>query len=1770
MSSKDTFKRTAPTIQFFKDGETIRAKKLGKMIEKIQDGMFLLETVVGDIHNRSIFFESNPLFQNSIARSMGPMNQITVVPNRQFALIQKTKQSLHQGLVRWPFAVDAAGMAGNLSMNLLPVINQEDKAGIGCTRDDGSQCTGGFQSFYNREKNLLVNGLFEQSLSGWDTQNATSRALGGVTMDVAYQYNVLEQSEHFETWTLNGPAATVSRDAMPDPNGQSATYKIVPQTSDDAYLDLQQIGSTSEASQDWCFSVWLAASGEREVFLSVYGPSGPTVDGSQEGGVFLFPDDGNQYLGLHISGSEWKRYYVHVNGGSISGSAITAKIILNLSGQIDTTPLFAFGAQIEPRTTPTEYRRTEGAATSGLGGEVVVSQDLAVVPGHVYQITLEGTGSLQARAEGVALATMAGSQLTAIFTPREPIVTIDAYVSGVAPSTNYLTLFRVDPGAPCHAMSCPGFSAYNKIHAYRAVLPPITVSGHQYFARRLELPDEFHQALFDELPGNILGVFDHELNHAVPDQIVDWRLTNWKIGGFALNGLVSDPEFFSDWQTISADELPGEFAPVAEGNGGLLIRDEDPTSIISTTVSSYDPVPHLKLPGHVTDGELIRSIDNVSFKNGTTGITMDMIFSLDTTMGPNHWALTQSTMGITHVYQGKLAHLSHYSAYYGMTNTGNYTQDYRDGLWHHLAVVQKVVVGAPNSYYSYLYIDGILVTTNHGTGSFYAYNATPLPATQVNIGWDGVLGNISGVRVAGFMLRDYAAYSGNFTPPAGALLPSGTAAGTLSGIMLYWPMDEGAGVRLHDVSVSGFHASRGNDPAIANSLAPAWITTGLRTWTEKVDSTHSLALEYYTIEPSGNLDYAWNMSMTIEGWAKIGDGITSGISGYEIFNRYATPSNFDYINYEIGIEQGKYVAKIQSRNLSGTFLSTETTDESNPTISDDGQWHHFAATFKKDSAGGNPIKLYVDGVLKASATGSTTNWDWRIPQGTTDIFETAAPSGMRVGINAQGHMDFAISEIVVTSGIRYTANFTPTYPIQTSGGSGYTEDVLAHIKANEAQGITLYDTGLHQEKPLVLYGIGYQGATTQDATPDWRWRTDNQYTSVSTVGVDADRLIIQASGNSIKGVEKTFALSQGQIFTWNYKIKANLNYSGIMEIYTVPSGTAELDLLMTSEFVEISSPLDNLYKLSPTEPGDTTWSQSLNGGFYNIRRRIKATGPGTIVNLFVGVSGNSSLQQAVLDSFDLSPQVSNSTLFQYIDAPVLGLNWEGTVEHVIEENLLPWSENLNLTNSPYLVVGYEFGLQGPHGLLNATKVFTNDGAWGYEIPFGDLLDSTFTVQFWARSNNLDNSSQDAQVEFDTPVAALVPFTVTNEWQQFAFTVSNIDLFNTTPVFNVGIIGIWIYPPEPSNEIELAEIVYHHGSGIVPYEKTYGQPIKRYRHAVRVNNVEQINSNWMQLYGLIGGLPIQSYLTTASYSGIIFELDATQTDFVNLPDSGVIRILGQEFAYRGKDISGTLSAGIPNWRGTPMDDSLLVSGKTVTYVPLPQAIDRLEDDLLWFREILPAADGDWISPIGMQLYNTQISNLDRFSLTASAVPLTRAVGGLMTSFMTHVADDTRHFRRDQLCAGLVDSSIEAGFDDMEVRVTAVKRSVEEIEEPEIIEIFAFGFMNPNNKQVVISWGDGSFDTILGTGQVFEAISHTYDLGPETSVQQHTITVEITDLDLQVTRTGSTIIFVTPVSKASQRVRAVVITQPTGTQQSRAAIWAPISGVQQARTSVLISG
>jgi hypothetical protein len=570
--AQDKFKSVAATFQIFKDGEAVSARKLDGIIRRTQDGAEDIQRSLGDMVNQGLAFSGLPLFHNSIARAIGPADKMSVPPLRVFETPQ-TLDSQGQGLVRFPYSTAASVDIGNKSQNLLPLITQSDKVGIGCVNDEGSICVARFDQIYDEEKNILPNGLFDQQLNRWETSGVVFDG-DFAGMETVTRYNSLTYSEDFTQW-INVSGTLTSR-ALDNPDGGSNAmmYNPVQDGTELVYLALS--GQTATSSTDWCFSVWLATSGSQvTTFLEIDGAT--HVRGTYKRGAV---DPAGNIYSVDVSGMLWNRYYVY--GTTAAQSEAVARIHLGRGNAVTAEDkIFIWGAQLEPTTYPSEYQVTTGTEVSGHYGETYIGQTLKVIPNKWYQISVDwqsisGTTWSLVQDGNILVANSTDATVTQTFkAPRDAgarfvgfrDMNVHIHVSGGPTETGPMQLktFRVDPGTPCHAMNCPGFSAYEKTRRYRATLPTITESNNQYFGSQLQFPDEVNLAENPNLPGNIMGVFDHEQNHSVPDRLVGWRLANWPIGNDLAAGGVTDPNFLSDWTTAGGATYPSEFVPSGTG-----------------------------------------------------------------------------------------------------------------------------------------------------------------------------------------------------------------------------------------------------------------------------------------------------------------------------------------------------------------------------------------------------------------------------------------------------------------------------------------------------------------------------------------------------------------------------------------------------------------------------------------------------------------------------------------------------------------------------------------------------------------------------------------------------------------------------------------------------------------------------------------------------------------------------------------------------------------------------------------------------------------------------------------------------------------------------------------------------------------------------------------------------------------------------------------------------------------------------------------------------
>lgn len=569
----DTFKSVGSQFEIFQDGETVQARKLGTIITAIQEGCADLERAIGDIFNLQMPFYSTPLFQNSVARVLGSLNSLDLQVPHSFIQDQVFSDALHQGFFTFPYAGNLGACAANLSMNLIPSWDQEDKLGVGCTWDDGVRCLGGLSTLYDREKSLLRNSLFEKALADWDFQNAVWTG-ASVNLSASLHWNCLPYSDLFEQWILSGNIKLQPRQ-ITDPFGSSNGYLIetIASTTASGYLELSGLGDV--LSRDWTFSLYGAlpvGCPDTHLFLEISGLP-DTTNGDQFGGVVT---SGCWSIPL-VSGETlvWNRYWVHARfAGEVSPPVV--RIYANYGHYAESPRFYIAGAQLEPTYGPTVYCRTSGTAISGVAEFATLGQNVTIIPGHQYQATLQVSGNrpsvLRLGSQFIANIVNGLNYVpfvaSADLTPENQSLVLQTEGLG----NMVVSKFRLDAGMPCQAMNCPLHSAYGKIRNYRTVLPLVTLSNVQKFGQRIFLPEGIRASQSQTIPANILGIYDHTLNHSVPDTLVNWKLTDWSLSTLSRSSLMKDPEFLTDWSTSGLDTFPTELTPHSV-YGGQLQRD---------------------------------------------------------------------------------------------------------------------------------------------------------------------------------------------------------------------------------------------------------------------------------------------------------------------------------------------------------------------------------------------------------------------------------------------------------------------------------------------------------------------------------------------------------------------------------------------------------------------------------------------------------------------------------------------------------------------------------------------------------------------------------------------------------------------------------------------------------------------------------------------------------------------------------------------------------------------------------------------------------------------------------------------------------------------------------------------------------------------------------------------------------------------------------------------------------------------------------------------
>lgn len=1487
--AQDKFRTTSPIIQIFKDGEQVTAKKLSTILEDTQEGIDILERNIGDISNYEMALSGVPLFQNSIGRPIGPMDRIILSPERKFAASQ-TLDSMNNGLIRWPYSIEAASSAGNKSMNLLPLFPQVDKIGTGCVADNGRICTSKFDNIYDREKNLIYNGKFDLELSGYAFSNTTvNNNLASIT--AGYRYNFLPYSEDFTRWIVAGPITVTPRVGL-DPDGFSNLSRLTLTNITSSEASVALSGVSSLTSTNWCFSVY-ASKDVNPINIILDIGSGLYVSGSYQGGKVT-----NTSRWIVPVTDDINRYYLRTEFNSAVTAPI-AKIRFNSNSLAQINSVNVWGAQLEPTTYPTNYIRTSGIALSGYIGTGYLAYTLATVPGHLYQITSRvtaNTNTVTLLANNTSIATLPPGTGYNVFKAIADSTEFKISASGVG--TTILSMFKIDPVTPCHALSCPGFTGYKKTKQYRAVLPNITIENHQFFGQKIDLPDTLVRSTISNLPTNILGIFDHEQNHAVPESLVDWKLTTWRPDNTA-NSLISDPEFLASWSVSGLDEFPTELG--TSGLSGVISRDY--------TLALADGFPE--------QSEL--SVLNIP----------DLVwwFSPDTTL-----ILSGAT-----------------------DNVLQWIPKYAEG-------------GIPSVYTMGARISGIIKMGTDADGFPY-----------VRIGPEG------GLARGG-------AESSIFTPSSDFTLVAVQAPRIVGTTMtLLGDYDEPGGTDW--VTLWGFN------------LHPSYVAI-------------------YHPDPITN-SYA------------MGSGVLTG-------------SASEYLNV-------KHLA------IGGRWTPDAGTT-----------WNGLSVFNNTD---------YSRAPVYATAGGPGT--------------EGSALGGDSFGWRGTVNQDYNLYDVL------------------------YFDRKLTQA---EIDTIELFLRGKYS------MGFGASGA-------------GNTVSQVLT-----DRASITASSGYFKGVTKTIQMNYGDVYAWTYTVQGNLSYAGVQEVYTIVSGAADLDLTAQGIFTPINGTRTNSYQVSGLVlPGEQTWSRLSNTN-WQITRFIKPTTPSTTIRIAVGLNSQVNDSIIKLDSFNIEAVDAESTLFEYSTSPILGKSWAGTARHNLTENLLAFSDTPEIWTASGVVTG--LGKIDPDGGPTAVRFTSSSGYIRQTIPASNLIDSTVSFNGYVRSDVSTSTTmyfnQGTSVKFVT-----VPLTQT--WTYRSFTVSGLIPYTSDLLVNLFVSG----------EVDIWHPQIYHGSGVVSYVPTNGNPIRRYRSSLVTS--WPLVQDWAPGYLLAEGNPLSNNLVSGTNSdGSIFYLQNTN----GFSNQGVVRIRGQEYAYRTRT-SGVLSDTIGAWRGTDYNPASLTSGSQAISVTLPSEVTAISGSYVFFNEILPFPDGAWQDRVNATYYNTRVQNLDRFSMQASSVVLSQAVGSLATSFIKHVADHRRHFRKNSLCALLADPSSWAAMPDIVVEASLIDSDILEIIESTSLNIIARRFLSTTNKEVTINWGDNTSTVITGTGNNWSSIEHSYDLKAINRIATYTIKVTVKDIDLNFAREALIPIRIYPADKGTQIARAGIKVPYSITQTAGTKLKASVAITQIAGTSIIIS-
>jgi hypothetical protein len=211
---------------------------------------------------------------------------------------------------------------------------------------------------------------------------------------------------------------------------------------------------------------------------------------------------------------------------------------------------------------------------------------------------------------------------------------------------------------------------------------------------------------------------------------------------------------------------------------------------------------------------------------------------------------------------------------------------------------------------------------------------------------------------------------------AAFVAPASASAGVLDSLSGWWPMYEGSGQTVHDLSGRGNHGQLGST-AGADANDPTWIRGGfLLSSALRFDGS-----DFVRIPDSPALR---SQRITVSAWVRASQspGTYKYVVGKGADNCQSSAYGL-YTGFNGGLRFYAY-------DTNGVTRSSGTVD---PSVVWNGKWHHVAGTWD-----GSTANLYVDGKLMYNAPGTPGDVNYTMPTtgdtglggflGTCDLFYT--------------------------------------------------------------------------------------------------------------------------------------------------------------------------------------------------------------------------------------------------------------------------------------------------------------------------------------------------------------------------------------------------------------------------------------------------------------------------------------------------------------------------------------------------------------------------------------------------------------------------------------------------------------------------------------------------------------------------------------------------------------------------------------------------------------